>query len=140
MLTRRGFIRGLALAAAAPVLTPVADDAPASTPTPSTTPAWPSDSDPRYWDKLRKQFDLRDDQVFFNTATLGSPPRVVTEAVATSMRRLSSTLAEWTYKHDQPNWISGYSGEDAVRAKLAGLIHADTSELALTQNATMGLS
>jgi len=139
MLSRRGFIRGLAIAAATPALAPLPDDAAAS-PATSAPPGWPADTDPHYWDKLRKQFDLRDDEVFFNTSTLGSPPRVVTEAVGTSMRRLSSTLAEWTYKHDQPNWISGYSGEEPIRAKLAGLIRADATELALTQNATMGLS
>lgn len=139
MLSRRGFIRGLAIAAAAPALAPLASDAAAS-PATSAPPGWPADTDPHYWDRLRKQFDLRDDEVFFNTSTLGSPPRVVTEAVAASMRRLSSTLAEWNYKHEAPNWIGGYSGEEPIRARLAGLMHADAAELALTQNATMGLS
>jgi hypothetical protein len=106
MLTRRGFIRGLAIAAATPALAPLADDAPASPSSPAPA-GWPADTDPHYWDKLRRQFDLRDDEVFFNTSTLGSPPRGVTDAVAASMRRLSSTLAEWNYKHDAPNWISG---------------------------------
>ena len=138
MISRRDFIRNLTLAAAAPTLAPAAEAGAATAP--STPPGWPSDSDPQYWSKLRKQFDLRDDEVFLNTSTLGSPPRIVTDAVAASMRRLSSTLAEWSYKHDAPNWIGGYSGEEPIRAKLAGLIGADASEVALTQNATMGLS
>ena len=141
MLSRREFIRSLTLAAAAPTLAPAGEVAAAATPAAPPTPhGWPADHDPQYWPKLRKQFDLRDDEVFFNTSTLGSPPRAVTDAVATSMRRLSATLAEWSYQHDQPNWISGYSGEEPIRAKLAGLIHAEPSEVALTQNATMGLS
>jgi selenocysteine lyase/cysteine desulfurase len=142
MISRRDFIRSLSLAAAAPTLAPAADAAPvaAAGAPPGIPGGWPADSDPQYWAKLRKQFDLRDDEVFLNTSTLGSPPRVVTDTVAASMRRLSSTLAEWTYKHEQPNWISGYSGEEPIRAKLAGLIGADAAEVALTQNATMGLS
>lgn len=138
MLTRRGFIRSLAAVAATPSLGAIGDAAAAA---PAAPPrGWPADTDPHYWAKLRRQFDLRDDEVFFNTATLGSPPREVTDAVAASMRRLASTLAEWNYKHDQPNWIAGYSGEEPIRAKLAGLIHAGPDEVALTQNATMGLS
>lgn len=138
MISRRDFIRNLTLAAAAPTLAPATEGA-ASVASPAPH-GWPADGDPQYWAKLRKQFDLRDDEVFLNTSTLGSPPRVVTDAVAASMRRLSSTLAEWSYKHEQLNWISGYSGEEPIRAKLAGLIGADAAEVALTQNATMGLS
>ena len=138
MISRRGFIRSLAIAAAAPTLAPAGEGATAATS--AAPPGWPADSDLQYWSKLRKQFDLRDDEVFLNTSTLGSPPRAVTDAVAASMRRLSSTLAEWNYKHGEPNWFSGYSGEEPIRAKLAGLIHADPPEVALTQNATMGLS
>ena len=135
MLSRREFIRSLTLAAATPALAPAAEVS-----VPAVPPGWPVDSDPQYWNKLRKQFDLKSDEVFLNTSTLGCPPRVVTDAVAASMRRLSSTLAEWNYKHGEPNWFSGYSGEAPIRAKLAGLIHADAGEVALTQNATMGLS
>jgi selenocysteine lyase/cysteine desulfurase len=136
MLSRREFIRNLAIAAATPALPATAEAAAA----PPGSPALPADNDPHYWAALRKQFDLRSDEVFFNTATLGAPARSTTDAVAASMRRLSSTLAEWDYKPDRPNWISGYSAEDPIRGKLAGLIHAEAQELALTQNATMGLS
>jgi selenocysteine lyase/cysteine desulfurase len=137
MISRRGFIRGAAALAAAPPLTLEAAEAAAA---PATTAAWPANDDPRYWAKIRQQFDLRRDEVFFNTATLGAPPRVVNDAVVESTRKLTSTLAEWSYKPDTPNWIAGYSAEDPLRKKLAGLIGADHQELALTQNATMGLS
>jgi selenocysteine lyase/cysteine desulfurase len=139
MISRRGFIRGLGAIAAAPA---VSIDTPAALAAPrATSPAWPAHDDPRYWAKIRQQFDLESDEVFFNTATLGAPARVVNDAVVASTRKLTSTLAEWSYKPDTPNWIAGYSAEDSLRKKLAALIHAaDHQELALTQNATMGLS
>ena len=144
MLSRRGFIRSLAAVAAAPsLLAPrtIASAASAETATErSDGPPWPAPGDPRYWEKLRRQFDLREDEVFFNTATLGAPARVVIDAVAGSMRELSGTIAEWDYKPDRPNWFTGYYAENPIRRKLAGLIHAETEELALIQNATMGMN
>src|SRR5512134_912327 len=138
MLSRRGFIRSLTAIAAAPSVALPSGEALAA---PSERPvAWPSDTDPNYWTGIRKQFDLRPDAVFFNTATLGAPARVVNDAVARSMRDLTRTLAEWNYKPDQPNWIAGYSAETPIRKKLGGLINADPEELALIQNATMGMN
>ena len=138
MLSRRGFIRGIATLAAAPsVALPSGEALPASR---GGAAVWPADTDPDYWGGLRAQFDLRTDEVFFNTATMGAPPRVVVDAVARSMRDLSGTLAEWDYKPDRPNWFTGYSTENPIRRKLAGLVNAEVEELALTQNATMGLN
>lgn len=138
MLSRRGFIRSLATIAAAPSVALPGAEALAA---PSDRPAaWPADSDPGYWAAIRKQFDLRPDAVFLNTATLGAPPRVVLDAVASSMRELTRTLPEWGYKPDQPNWIAGYSAENPIRRKLGGLINAEPEELALIQNATMGMN
>ena len=140
MLDRRDFLRGLSALAAAPLGT-VVEAAPAKlSPRGAPIPAWPADDDPRYWEEFRRQFALRDDEVFLNTATLGSPPRVVLDAVAGSMRDLASTIAAWDYKPDKPNWIAGYSREDTLREKVAKLINAEPREIALTQNATMGMN
>jgi len=150
MLDRRGFLRS----AAGLLLTPFAGlertraghdgrepAAPAGSESPSPNlPPWPADDDPRYWEKLRRQFYLNEDEVFFNTATLGSPPRVVVETVARSMRELAATIAQWDYKPDRPNWFTGYSPEHPIREKVARLVHAQPDEIALTQNATMGAS
>ena len=143
MISRRGFIRSVAALAAAPSVTLEGREAAAVTIQPRRGDAasgWPGNDDPQYWAKLRKQFLLREDEVFFNTATLGSPPRVVVDAVAASMRDLAGTIAEWDYKPDHPNWFTGYSAENPIRTKLAGLIHADHDEVALIQNATMGMN
>lgn len=138
MLSRRGFIRSVAAVAAAPSVALPSGEALAA---PSERPVpWPADTDPNYWAAIRKQFDLRPDAVFFNTATIGAPARVVNDAVARSMRDLTHTVAEWGYKPDQPNWIAGYSAETPIRRKLGGLINAEPEELALIQNATMGMN
>jgi len=137
MLTRRGFIRALTAVAATPAVA-ISNAAPALARTASLS--WPAEHDPRYWDKLRDHFLLREDEVFFNTATLGAQPREVVDAVADSMRSLAGTMAEWDYKPDHPNWFTGYSHEDPLRDKLAALIHADREEIALIQNATMGMN
>jgi len=101
---------------------------------------WPGDSDPRYWEKLRRQFLLREDEVFFNTGTLGSPPRMVIDAVTQNMRHLAATMAEWDYKPGHPNWFTGYYAEIPLREELAKLVNAEVDEIALTQNATMGMN
>lgn len=137
MLSRRGFIARLASLAAAPATFAAAAGA---TTVRATQFAWPAETDPRYWDKLRRHFFLPEDEAFLNTATLGSPPRVVLETMADHMRKLAGTIARWDYKPDRPNWFTGYSPEDPLREKLARLIHAERDEIALVQNATMGMS
>ena len=103
-------------------------------------PAWPSDADPRFWEKLRGQFLLRDDEVFLNTATLGSPPKIVVDAVSESLRHLAETVAEWDYKPETPSWFTGYSPEMPIREKVARVVNASPEEISLTQNATMGMN
>jgi selenocysteine lyase/cysteine desulfurase len=108
----------------------------------SSPPAarWPSDGDPRYWEKLRAQFLLRDDEVFLNTATMGAPARVVVDTVSESLRHLAETVAEWDYKPEGPNWFTGYSPETPIREKVGRVVNAAAEEIALTQNATMGMN
>ena len=67
---------------------------------------------------------------FFNTATMGAPPRAVVEAVAESLRNLAATVAEWDYKPDGLNWFTGYSAEMPIREKLAHVVHAAPEEIA----------
>jgi len=101
---------------------------------------FPKPSDPRFWEKIRRQFYLRDDEVFFNTGTMGASPKPVIDAVANNMRELAATMAQWDYKPDHPNWFTGYYSEKPLREKLARLINCDFDEISLTQNATMGMN
>lgn len=137
MPSRRRFMQSLAGSAALPFL-PLRSLSHPMEASPSDT--FPRAADPRFWEKIRNQFYLREDEVFFNTGTLGSSPKPVIDAVTNSMRNLAATIAQWDYKPDHPNWFTGYYTEKPLREKLAVLINCDYDELALTQNATMGMN
>jgi len=139
MSDRRLFLRTLSAIGLAPFV-PLGSLASPTEAARASAPPWPRDDDPHYWRQLRRQFLLRDDEVFFNTATLGSPPQVVVETVARTMREQAATIAEWDYKPDRPNWFTGYYAENPIRRKVAGLVNAEVEEVALVQNATMGMN
>lgn len=132
-LTRRGFVGGLVggvlaggnatrLAGAEPEVS-----------------APPSD-DEAFWSSLRKEFTIPADEVFCNTATLGAMPTRVLNTVTRSMTDLSRTLAHWDYRPEHPAWFSGYEPFEDVRGPLAQLLGCAVDELALCQNATMGMN
>ena len=106
----------------------------------SALPAWPQENDPAFWDWVRDQFYILPGEAFFNTGTLGATPRPVLERVIEDMRTLQATITRWDYTANTPNWISGYSPELPLREKLGKLVNAAGRDLALTQNATMGMN
>jgi selenocysteine lyase/cysteine desulfurase len=102
-------------------------------------PALPGTGDPAYWDKIRDQFMLRRDEVFFNTGTMGAMPRVVVARMTEHLHVAASNVAEWDYVADG-DMMSGYFPYEGIRTKAAKLLGCDWGELALTENATMGMS
>jgi isopenicillin-N epimerase len=58
--------------------------------------------------------------------------------VIEDMRTLEATVTRWDYSENTPNWISGYSPELPLRAKLGKLVNVEGKDIALTQNATFG--
>src|SRR5438874_2216974 len=107
---------------------------------PSALPPCPEDNDPAFWDRVRDQFYITPGEAFFNTGTLGATPRPVLERVIEDMRTLQSTITRWDYSANTPNWISGYSPELPLREKLGKLVNAAGEDIALVQNATMGMN
>jgi isopenicillin-N epimerase len=101
-------------------------------------PALPAPGDPEYWDKIRDQFLLARDKVFFNTGTLGAMPKAVFDRTVEHMRKVATDIADWDYRGE--NWISGYSPDLSIRTKAARLVGADVKEIALTGNATEGMN
>lgn len=101
-------------------------------------PPLPQPDDPKYWDRIRDQFLLARDKVFFNNGTIGVTPKVVFERVVEHLHKMAVDLADWDYKGD--DWIAGYGPETAIRAKAAGLLNADVKEVALTENVTAAMS
>ena len=126
---RRQFLQSVSASAlAAPWLpgTAAAEDAGA--------PSLPSTDDPAYWVKLRDQFLLARDKVFFNNGTIGAMPRVVLDQTVDHLRRMAIDIADWDYRG--PNWIGGYGPMEQLRTKAAHLVNADWKEIALTENVT----
>jgi len=100
----------------------------------------PAATDPGYWRWVREQFSVPTGEAYFNVGTLGSRPRVVTEAVVNHMREIEATLAHYDYRPEHPEYIAGYRKQEELRAKIASLMNVDAREIALLQNATMGSS
>ena len=140
MLDRRSFLGSVA-GAALLARTGRAAPAPALAPAPRDLfPASTLQDDEAFWRNLRKEFLIPADEAFFNTGTLGSMPRAVVQAVADDMNLVAGTVAHWNYKPGTPDYIAGYNPETELRTSLAALIHASPDEVALTQNATLGMN
>ncbi len=101
-------------------------------------PNLPSPNDPNYWDKIRDQFLLARDKVYFNNGTIGAMPRVVVEAVTAHLRKMATDVADWDYRGVE--WIAGYGPMTDLRAKAARLVNADANEVAFTENVTEAMS
>jgi selenocysteine lyase/cysteine desulfurase len=101
---------------------------------------WVSDEDPHYWSWIRKQFSMPPREAYFNTGTIGACPRQVIDAVADSMRDMESTVSHYDYRAEHTEYIAGYRPQGALRKKAGAVINADGTDIALTQNATMGIN
>jgi len=96
--------------------------------------ALPRPDDPAYWDRVRDQFLLARDKVFFNNGTIGAMPRMVLERTVNHLQKMAADVAAWDYRG--PNWIGGYDSMSGLRGKAARLLNADVKEVALTENVT----
>ena len=96
--------------------------------------ALPRPDDPAYWNKVRDQFMLARDKVFFNNGTIGAMPKVVFDRTVEHLRKMATDIADWDY--NGPDWIGGYSDYKDIRVKAAKLLNADVKELAFTENVT----
>ena len=54
------------------------------------------------------------------------------------IEHFEKTIAEYDYRPEHIEYISGYRKQEELRAKVAALINASAREVALLQNATMG--
>jgi len=99
-------------------------------------PAWPVDQagpdDPRFWQVLRRQFQLPPDFAYLNTAGLGASPLAVTQ-----------TLTAWTDR-EEANPAPGHSEDDwsRIRARCATLLgpSCGADDIALVSTATEGIN
>src|SRR4051812_5781573 len=127
MTLRRSFLASLA----APLL--------ARAQSKSGAPSLPRPDDPAYWSKIRDQFLLAKDKVYFNNGTIGAMPRVVFDRTVEHLRKMATDVPDWDYNPGE-EWIAGYGPATSLRTKTAALLHADLGEVALTENVTAAMS
>jgi isopenicillin-N epimerase len=109
-------------------------------PVPHSAQDWVADDDPNYWSWIRQQFSIPPDEAYFNTGTLGACPRPVMDAVMDSMRDMERTIAQYDYRAEHPEYIAGYRAQVELRKKAGAILNATAEEIALLQNATMGIN
>lgn len=133
MTSRRNAIKSIGLAALAlPSLSVEAAH---------VTAALPLANDPHYWKKIRSQFMLAEDKVFFNPGTVGVMPKVVVDKMTEHVRYVAQHVADWAYQDDnKEEFISGYNNLMGIRTKVGKLINAEAHEIAMTDNVTHGIS
>lgn len=92
----------------------------------------PEGVDDPAWAGVRGQFAIAPDLAYMNNASLGMPPTLVVEAVASGYARISQEPLHG--KHDLQEAIA-----DDVMPRLSSFFGAIPSELSLTRNATEAL-
>jgi selenocysteine lyase/cysteine desulfurase len=89
---------------------------------------------------VRKHFLIPEGVAYCNTGTLGASPREVVDALSNGVHRLETDLADWPYEQPDGEPLTGYQKLPEVRAAVGRFILAPGDDIALTQNATMGIN
>ncbi len=104
-------------------------------------PEAPTDPhDERYWQELRWHFFIPQGDAYCNTSTLGASPKVVVNAIHEHLRYTETQLSSCVYGAGKPIYLAGYEDEPGLRTRLGKMLGAKMEEIALTRNATMGMS
>lgn len=80
-----------------------------------------------YWEKVRAQFPITKEILYFNNGTMGPSPKYVTDIVTRQIEHVDAT-ADY-----------GYDVE-GLRASIGRFINADKDDIALTHNVSEGVS
>jgi selenocysteine lyase/cysteine desulfurase len=90
--------------------------------------------------EARRHFLIPEGIGYCNTGTLGASPREVVDAQVKGIARIESELADWPYERAEGEPLTGYQPLAEVRAEIGRLVSATVEEIALVQNATMGMN
>lgn len=98
------------------------------------------DTDSALFKAVRKEFMFPTDVTYCNTGTLGAMPRSVLEAQTEGLKRLEEELPDWPYYQADGEPLTGYQSLEDIRTDVGQYIGTAMDEVALTQNATMGMN
>ena len=88
----------------------------------------------------RAEFMFPPDVTYCNTGTLGAMPRDVLFAQTEGLKMLEAELPDWPYYQADGEPLTGYQKLEDIRADVGKFIGAQMDEIAITQNATMGMN
>jgi isopenicillin-N epimerase len=97
-------------------------------------------SDADVFAAAREHFMIPAAVAYCNTGTLGASPREVVNALTDGIRRIETELAAWPYEQPDGEPLTGYQQLLDARTALGRFVNAPAVEIALTQNATMGIN
>ena len=102
----------------------------------------PNSDDPDHtvFAEARKRFLFPIDVTYGNTGTLGACPRDVMDAYVHGLEALEQNLPDWPYFQADGEPLTGYQRMQSARNRIGEFVNADGHDVALTQNATMGMS
>ena len=88
----------------------------------------------------REHFLIPAGVAYCNTGTLGASPREVVDALTDGIRRIETDLASWPYEQADGEPLTGYQQLLEVRRAAGRFVNASAAEIALVQNATIGMN
>ena len=100
----------------------------------------PQADDAAVFAAARERFLIPAGVAYCNTGTLGASPVEVVDALTDGIRRLETELAAWPYEKPDGEPLTGYQQLLGVRGAVGRFVNAPAEEIALTQNATMGIN
>jgi selenocysteine lyase/cysteine desulfurase len=100
----------------------------------------PQADDAAVFAAAREHFLIPPGVAYCNTGTLGASPREVVDALTEGIRRLETDLAAWPYEQPDGEPLTGYQQLLGVRGAVGKFVNAPAADVALTQNATMGMN
>jgi len=140
-LGRRDFLTRVALGSAAATFLPTVVWArqfkPLDVPTFKVSAA---ESDEAVFAAARREFLFPPDVTYGNTGTLGASPREVVATLTRGTEQLERELPDWPYFQADGEPLTGYQPLVDIRGRVGAVVNASGDEIALTTNATMGMS
>lgn len=99
-----------------------------------------AETDATVFSRLRGEFLFPREVTYCNTGTLGAMPREVLDAMVNGLRNTEAALPDWPYFQADGEPLTGYQPLLTARAAVARLLGAEADEVAITQNATVGMN